>query len=311
MIGIPNEQGRRFFSAVEGANRMFELEQLTFDAANLGEGPCWHAKEQVLYWVDIWGKSLHRYDPGSRVDQKWDIGQMVGTVAPRESGGLLLALEEGFGFFDPATGRLEPLEKIEPDPATRFNDGKCDPAGRFWCGSMDRQEESPVGTLYRMDPDLQVHIIEKNVTISNGMAWSPDGTVMYYIDSPTKTVFGYDYDIVTGNVRGRRPVIVLGPHDGFPDGMTVDAEGMLWVAQWGAGCVGRWNPLTGQMVSRFEVPAMQTSACCFGGKELTDLYITTARKELTDEQLFHRPLSGCLFRLRTNVQGSPTFAFAG
>ena len=167
-----------------------ELEQLTSTPATLGEGPCWHASEQVLYWIDIYGKSLHRFDPDEGVDQQWDMGQMIGTVAPRAGGGLIVALENGFGFFDPTAGKLELLDPVDEHPETRFNDGKCDPSGRFWVGSMDNvKEERPMGKLYRVDHDGSVHVMDEGITISNGLGWSPDQTKMYYIDSPTKNIF--------------------------------------------------------------------------------------------------------------------------
>lgn len=290
---------------------MAELERLTDEPAILGEGPCWHAQKKVLYWIDILGKRLHCYDPADSSDRFWDIGQLVGTVAPRASGGLLLGLVEGFAYFDPDTEELEHLPAIEPGTMTRFNDGKCDPAGRFWCGSMDLKEEEALGSLYRMGTDGDVAKIESNVSISNGLGWSPDRSTMYYIDSPTKTVSAFDYNLETGAATNRRSVFRLGEDEGYPDGMTVDNEGMIWLAHWAGARVCRWNPNTCELLERYDTPAPHTSACCFGGDDLSDLYITTARKGLSDEQLEKYPLSGHLFRLRTDVTGSETFSFAG
>jgi len=289
---------------------MAEIERLT-DSAMFGEGPCWHAQEKVLYWVNILGKTLHRYDPQSCTDHTWNVGQLVGTVAPRASGGLLLALQHGFAFFDSSSGAIKHLVPAETRPDTRFNDGKCDPAGRFWCGSMDIQEEKSIGTFYRMDADQSVTKIESNLGISNGMGWSPHRTTMYHIDSATRCVFAYDYDLKTGNVANRRVAFQLEESQGYPDGMTTDSEGMLWIAHWAGACVCRWNPATGTLLERHDTPAPHTSACCFGGDDLSELYITSARKELTDQQLTDFPESGCLFRLKTSVCGSPTFAYAG
>lgn len=290
---------------------MAEIEQLTSKPAMLGEGPCWHATEKVLYWVDIWGKSLHRFNPANGNDEQWEIGEMVGTVAPRQRGGLILGLERGFAFFEPDSQSIERLPALEDDTVTRFNDGKCDPLGRFWCGSMDQKEETSIGTLYRLDSDQKVQPIEQDLGISNGMGWNPDRTAMYHIDSPTKTVFKYDYDSETGNVTNRRPAFKLGPDDGWPDGMTTDSEGMIWLAEWAGARVCRRNPDSGEILTQIDVPAPHTSACCFGGENMNELYITTARKGLTDEQLEQYPMSGCLFRAKTNVVGSDTYAFAG
>ncbi len=286
-----------------------ELEQLTTEPVALGEGPCWHAEEGVLYWVDILGKALHRFDPTTGEDRMWSFDEMIGTVAPHAAGGLLLAFQSGFAVFDPATGKLDEWETIDPSPSTRFNDGKCDPAGRFWCGSMDLQEERPFGTLYRNEPNRQASAMLRDVTISNGMGWSLDRKTMYYIDSPTKQVSAFDFDLESGEIGNRRTAIQLAEQDGWPDGMTTDAEGKIWLAEWGAGRVGRWDAERGERLLTQAVPAPHTSACCFGGTDLKDLYITTARKGLTDEQLEQYPLSGCLFRVRTDVVGSPTFAF--
>ena len=290
---------------------MGQLEQLTTTPATLGEGPCWHAGEGVLYWVDIWGKKLHRFDPDSGIDDHWELGQMIGTVAPRSRGGLILGLENGFAFFDPCTEDLEFLPETESREDTRFNDGKCDPQGRFWCGSMEKAEENAVGSFYRFDTQHQVTKIESNVFISNGMGWNPEQTRMYYIDSPTKTISVYDYHAESGNVTNRRPLIELDEDEGYPDGMTTDKEGKIWLAHWAGGRVCRWDPESGSVLERHDIPAPHTSACCFGGKDMRDLYITTARKGLTEEQLAKFPASGCLFRLRTNVEGSPTYSFGG
>ncbi|MEO2045064.1 MAG: SMP-30/gluconolactonase/LRE family protein [Pirellulales bacterium] len=289
---------------------MAEVERLT-DSALLGEGPCWHAEEKVLYWVDILGKNLHRYDPLSKTDHTWQFDQTVGTVAPRTSGGLLLALRHGFAFFDSSSGKIEQLAPVEPNLKTRFNDGKCDPRGRFWCGTMDLQEKESIGNFYRMDANQAITKIASNIGVSNGMGWSPDHSTMYYIDSPTRCVFSFDYDLETGDVANRRVALELSEDQGYPDGMTVDNEGMIWLAHWGAARICRWSPTTGTVLERYDTPAPHTSACCFGGKDLSDLYITTARDGLTDTQLEDFPESGCLFRLKTSVCGSPTFAYAG
>lgn len=289
-----------------------EIEQLTTEPATLGEGPCWHETEQVLYWIDIYGKSLHRFDPTTGEDQRWDVGEMIGTVAPRSQGGLLVALENGLADFDPVRGELKHWDPLDEHQDTRFNDGKCDPRGRFWVGSMDHvREERPLGTLYRVDADHSIHRMDDQITISNGLAWSPDESTMYYIDSPTKQIVAYDYDADTGNIANKRPVITLNDEQGYPDGMTIDSEGKIWLAHWAGQRVCRWDPKTGEVLRTIETPAPHTSCCCFGGPDRTDLYITTARKGLTPEQLEAFPLSGHLFRVETDIVGAPTYSYGG
>lgn len=283
--------------------------KLTETPALLGEGPCWHEAEQVLYWVDILGKALHRYDPVSKKDRQWAFDEMVGTVAPRKAGGLLLGLEFGFGVFDPETESLEKLPHIELGPNTRFNDGKCDPQGRFWCGSMDRHEKESIGSLYRMDRDGTVSAQVSGVGVSNGMTWSPDRKVMYYIDSPTRCVFAYDFDAESGVIANRRTAFQLDESEGFPDGMTSDQNGMLWLAQWGGARVTQRDPMNGRVLETISLPALQTSACCFGGPDLSDLYITSARVNLSAAQLAEYPESGHLFHVSLTTSGESTFTF--
>lgn len=289
-----------------------ELVQVSKTPATLGEGPCWHREEKVLYWIDIYGKKLRRYNPADDSHDEWDMGQMIGTVAPRAKGGLIVALENGFAFFDPATEKLEHLDTVDDHPESRFNDGKCDPQGRFWVGSMDNvKEERPMGKLYRVDADGSVNVMDEGITISNGLSWSPDHKTMYYIDSPTKNIFAYDFEADSGNISNKRVAITLNDEQGWPDGMTIDSEGMIWLAHWAGKRVCRWNPNTAEVLETIPTPAPHTSCCCFGGDDLTDLYITTARKGLSDEQLEANPLSGHLFCMKAPISGAPTYSFAG
>jgi sugar lactone lactonase YvrE len=284
---------------------------LLLDArAMLGEGPSWHAGEQKLYWVDIVGKMLHCYDPSTGMDRTWVLPEQIGCVVPRKAGGLVLSLESGFAFFDPQTG----VHQVICDPEhgridTLPNDGKCDPVGRFWAGTKDVQEKNPLGSLYCLNSDLTCRRMETQVTVSNGITWNPDYTIMYYIDSPTRKVFAYEYDLETGQISGRKVAIDVPFDMGFPDGMTTDGEGMLWIAHWGAWKVARWNPQTRKLIAAYDVPARHTSSCCFGGPNLNELYITTARIRISEEELQKYPDAGGLFRLQTDVQGFETFCF--
>ena len=287
------------------------MKRLTQTPAHLGEGPCWHAAEGALYWVDILGKCLHRYHPDTGADDSWPMPQMIGTVAPRQSGGVLVALQHGLAFFEPDTSTFEHLPDIDTNPRTRFNDGKCDPQGRFWFGSMDHEEREALGKLYSMDTDGTVRAWEEDISISNGMAWSPDSRRMYYIDSPTRRIDVFNFDPETGTPSNRRPLVHLSEDDGYPDGMTSDQEGNLWLAHWGAAKVTKRDGSDGSELASFRTEAWQTSACCFGGPSLEDLYITSARKALSSEQLGAYPNSGHLLHLKTETKGSPTHPFQG
>jgi sugar lactone lactonase YvrE len=287
--------------------------ELVLDAkAMLAEGPCWDAETQKLYWVDIMTGVVHTFDPVSGCNVGIEVKQYVGAVVLRQSGGLMLALKNGFHALDPVTGKLTPLTDPESHlPGNRFNDGKVDPAGRFWAGTMALSGDGSTGSLYRLDTDLSVHCLLRDIGCSNGLAWSVDGKTMYYIDTSTKKVAAFDYDLTTGAIDRYRVAVVIPEDGGVPDGMTIDAEGMLWVAQWGGSRVSRWNPQTGEELDSVSVPASQVTSCTFGGKEFDTLYITTAREGLDDEALLLQPLAGGLFAVRTSVKGASSFSFAG
>jgi len=293
--------------------------KLFLDAqATLGEGPIWDTRDKVLWWVDINEHRLHRFDPGrgELEDGKnvtFDIGQRVGTVVPRASGGVMLAIDQGFASYDPASQRLELVADPESHlPDNRFNDGKCDPAGRFWAGTLQLVEKDmKAGALYCLFPDGRVTRRVSEVGISNGIVWTSDKKTMYFIDSPTRRVDAFDYDDGTGEISNRRPAVELPEGIGYPDGMSIDAEDKLWVALWDGWGVARFDPLTGQLLEKIDVPASQVTACALGGPDLTDLYITTARRDLTGDQLADQPHAGGLFHAKVNVPGVPSVAFAG
>ncbi|WP_248929211.1 SMP-30/gluconolactonase/LRE family protein [Paenibacillus hamazuiensis] len=290
-----------------------EQVQLLIDAkAALGEGPCWDPVSGRLYWVDILGKRLHIYDPRSQTDRVIQLDQEVGAVVPRAQGGVVLALRRGFYALNLDNESLEAIAEPEPDkPNNRFNDGKCDAKGRFWAGTMDMQEKPGAGKLYRLDPDGTVHTMIDGVTTSNGLVWSPDRQTMYYIDSPTKQVVAYDYNEESGQIFGKRTVVTLSEGEGVPDGMTIDEEGMLWVAQWDGHKVSRWDPATGERLSYIELPAARVSSCTFGGDQWDELYITTARVGHDEAFLQRYPYAGGVFRVKPGVRGLPTQSYGG
>ena len=288
--------------------------ELLLDAkATLGEGPIWDPREQALWWIDIEEHLLHRLDPLSGENVSFDVGQRIGTVVPRAAGGLMLAIEKGFAAFDPESGKLDVL--VDPEahlPQNRFNDGKCDPAGRFWAGTLEiLEQDMTAGTLYCLHADGHVEPRVANVGVPNGIVWTSDKQTMFFIDTPTLRVDAFDYDNETGQIANRRPAVELPEGMGFPDGMAIDAEDKLWVALWDGWCVARFDPLTGALMEKIDVPVSQVTACCFGGPELSELYITTARCGLEAEALNAQPLAGGLFRARPGVRGAASVSFAG
>lgn len=292
---------------------MISAPELILDAqADLGEGPAWEPDTARLYWVDIHAGRLHTFNPGDGSDRSIELGEYLGCAAPRRSGGLVLGLRSGFATLELPSNKLIRLVNPEPHlPRNRFNDGKCDPAGRFLAGSMDDAEVEPSGSLYSLAPDGLVKTLLTGTRIANGLAWSPEIQTFYFIDTPTRTVMAYDYDLATGAIANPRLVISVPPALGWPDGMTCDTEGQLWVAMWGGARLTRWNPATGRLLEEIPFPALNVSSCAFGGPDLTDLYVTTARKGMDPGSLAKYPFSGGLFCIRTNIQGLPTYPFYG
>lgn len=287
--------------------------ELVLDAkARLGEGSIWHPGENKLYWVDIEGKLLHIYDPSTNTDRQLSLGSRVGTVVPVKGAGALVALQSGIHKIDTKTGQLTLIANPLPDTVNlRFNDGKCDPAGRFWVGTLALDSRRKGALLYRMDKDKSIHIMLDSVTISNGIVWTADKKTMYYNDTPTGTIQGFDYDDKTGAISNRRVVIRIPRGGGGPDGMTIDADGNLWVALWGSGTVGKYDPKTGELLQKVIVPAPNVSSCAFGGKDLDILYITTARAWVSEDRLKQFPLSGGLFSVKPGVKGVRTEFYKG
>jgi len=299
------------FSACTLKNQ--EKVELVIDSkSDLGEGAIWNDKTNELYWVDITGKILNIYNPATGNNKELFTGQMIGTVVPGESGKVLVALQNGFYSLDPGTGTKKWIANPEEDlPDNRFNDGKCDPAGRFWAGTLNMSGKKGAAALYRLNLDGTVTKMIDNVSISNGIVWSNDHQKMYYIDTPTQKVMGYDYDNETGNISNPETAIEIPAEMGSPDGMTIDSDGNVWVALWGGSAVGCWNPETGKLVRTINVPAKNVTSCAFGGPELETLYITTARQATSDEELKKFPLAGGVFKTIPGVKGAKAFFFKG
>ena len=287
--------------------------ELLIDAhALVGEGPIWDADANVLWWVDIMSSELYAYDPQTGENREWNVGQHVGTVVQRASGGLMLALRDGFAAFDPDSGKLEMLADPEAHlPGNRFNDGKCDPGGRFWAGTMAYEDHSDQGSVYRMDIDHRVHKMIENIGVSNGIIWSLDAKTMYYTDSLDYAIRAYDYDVGTGGISNERIIIDFPQEMGIADGFTIDEEGMLWVAHFGSSRVRHWNPDTAAVLAEIELPTASITACAFGGPNLDQLYITCAMLGMSDAEKAQQPHAGGLFVAEVGVRGLPSDKFGG
>jgi sugar lactone lactonase YvrE len=227
------------------------------------------------------------------------------------SGGLVVAFQHGFALVNLETKSIQWLADPEADkPDNRFNDGKCDPAGRFWAGTMSLSGKKGAGSLYALEANHGVVLKIPEVSVSNGLAWSPDQATFYFIDTPSSKITAFDYDNKSGNLSNKRTAVAIPPELGIPDGMTIDAEGMLWVALWNGWGVTRWNPYTGELLQQIKLPVAQVTSCTFGGKELQDLYITTAKTGLSQEELGKQPLAGAVFVFKNiGIKGLPAVLF--
>jgi sugar lactone lactonase YvrE len=275
----------------------------------LGEGPTWDVAHGVLMWVDILGSAVHRFRPSSRVDEAVPMPQHVGAAKPRTNGGLVVNLRDGIGLLPPDDGAMTWLVYWARE-GMRGNDAGVDPAGRLWAGTMRYDQAPGGGFLARVEQGGRATVVLPSVSISNGMGWSPDEKRMYYVDTPTGRVDVFDYDLSTGEIGNRRPLVEVTDTPGVPDGLCVDADGCVWVAVNGGGQVRRYTPMGG-LDRIVEVPAKQVSACCFGGDDLTDLYVTTVRERRTGSRALSQPLAGSLFVAPNIGNGTPTPRFPG
>jgi sugar lactone lactonase YvrE len=274
----------------------------------LGEGPWWSAKEDRLYWVDITGRRVHRAALDGAAYRSWEMPSDVGFVVPHRDGGAVVGLRDGLHHLDLETGEtrlLLPLEQDRPDQ--RFNDGKCDPQGRLWFGSMGDDCAEPVGALYRYDGGSGSTRVLGGVLTSNGLGWSPDGTRMYYTDSPRKRIDRLDFDAGTGTVSARRPFAATWG-EGLPDGLAVDSEGFVWSAMWDGACVVRYAP-DGSVDRTVPMPVARPTSCMFAGPDLSTLVITSAVDG--PSVLSERPdLGGATFLVDVEVPGLAEVPFA-
>ena len=284
-------------------------------AGLLTEGPRWHGERDELLWVDILGARLHRARVGADglLDEfpTVQFDRHVGAVAPATSGGYVVAAASGFLFLD-ELGQVVELAQPEAGRShVRMNDGACDPQGRFWAGTMAYDESPGAGVLYRLELDGTWSTIKDGLTISNGIGWSPDGTVMYLSDSGTATVDAFDFDPVSGDISDARRIVHIPDAGVAPDGLTVDRRGDIWVALWGAGEVRCYSP-GGSQLATITMPADRPTSCAFGGRDGATLFVTTAREGLDETAMARQPDAGRVFRVDgLGVTGAPCLPYRG
>lgn len=282
--------------------------------ATLGEGTCWSPREQSLYWVDILERKLYRYTPASGERREWRFEDTISAVAERaDTLGLVVTLRRGYAFFDPESGTLQRLDEPEPErTANRFNDGKCDAQGRFWGGTMDFDCEALTGALYRFNgPGHCTRVFDANFAVTNGPTWSADGRTMYFNETARQRIHAFDFEPGSGTLSNQRLWLRFEKGDGYPDGMTTDAAGRLWICHWGGACVSCHDPVTGDELARIKLSTSHITNVAFGGPELRTLFITSARFGLSQEQLANEPLAGALFAVEVDSPGVPANLFAG
>jgi sugar lactone lactonase YvrE len=280
------------------------------DCSNvLGEGALWCPVEQRLWWIDISTPTLWSWQSRSGRVERWPLPKPPGSFALRKNGGFLFAFRNGIATLDAPGGVPQFLSGLELGEE-RFNDGKVDRAGRFWAGTLDRKLGSPIGRLYRVATDFEVKAMDRGFTISNGIGWSPDDRTMYFTDTPSRHIYRYDFDPAAGRISNRRVFVEAAPGHGGPDGLTVDAEGYVWSAQFDRWCVNRYAP-DGKLERSVRLPVQRPTTCMFGGRDLSTLYVTSARMDLSEADLAPQPHAGGVFALKPGVRGLPEPRFAG
>ena len=293
------------------AKRVYDIEVVRHDKNLVGEGPAWNVAEQALYWVDIHAPAIQRlgFDGAFR---SYPMPRAVGSFVFRQGGGLIAGMKGGFCAVDLEAGSVEHIADPEPQhPANRLNDGKCDRRGRYWCGTLDANQAEPTGSIYRLDSDRTVHRMDTGFTVSNGMAFTPDDSRMYFSDSRGETVYTYDFDVAAGTIRNRQVFLSTRDMPGRIDGATCDAEGCYWGALVHDWAIVRFDP-QGRLDRMIRLPIRHPTMCAFGGPNMDILYVTSASTWMTEQEAPSQPLAGALFAIHnTGSTGVPEPHFAG
>jgi len=280
--------------------------------ALLGESPVWSVDEACLYWVDIESFSFNRFDPSTSKNTAVDTSERISAFAIRKKGGFVVATEHGFQFFNQHQNKLSPITDPEKNkPNNRFNDGRCDRAGRFWSGTMVEKGNSfPDASLYCLDLSNSCQKKYDGLILANGLAWSPDNQTMYLADTRRPIVWAFDFDLDGGNISNQRIFLEFGPEDGVPDGATVDTDGCYWLAKPRVSQICRYTN-AGKLDIVIELPVTKPTMCAFGGPNFNTLYITTNSSGFSEAELAIQPLAGCLFAIDVTAQGLPEAKFLG
>lgn len=294
-------------SCKESGNKSYKevTAKLEFEVmALLGEGAFWNHKTQEFYWVDIQAKKLNIYNPKLKENRSIPMPSLIGTVVPYTENEAVVALLDGIYKVDLKSEELTLLSDVESNmPENRFNDGKCDPNGNLWVGSMHFGQSRPNASVYKINEKGESVKMIDSVTISNGIVWTKDSKTMYYIDTPTGNIMAYDFNPETSTISNGKIAVEISEEHGFPDGMAIDEEDMLWVGMWNGNAVIRFNPKTGKLISKIAVPAHNVTSCAFGGENLDILYITTSSLDMTEEEQNSYPLAGSIFIADPGVKG--------
>lgn len=274
----------------------------------LGEGPVWDDVLHILYWVDIERGEIHSYHEDTGVRKQYNLEDKVTSIGLCRSGNLLITKTDTIAWFNPVTGQEIPIVSKKFPKSVRFNDGKCDPSGRFYADSMDTEEKEALGSLFVLDQEGGFREAASGFVIGNGLAWNHEETILYMVDSAKKTVYQFEYCAETGEVKNRKTAFQIPDNAGVPDGMCIDSEGMLWIAHYYGATITRWNPVKGEILETIPVPAANVTSCCFGGKSMNTLYITTSNRNLSGSPDLDQH-NGSLFKIETEVRGCKAARF--
>jgi sugar lactone lactonase YvrE len=287
------------------SNSYKDVEKVCGIRSRLGEGPCWDEINKNIYWIDIVEKAIHSYSFINNNVKTIHLKKYIGSMGLTNIGGIVATLQDGYYIIDNDTGSTKLIKEVEENRVIkRFNDGKIDRLGNYWAGTVSYDEKKAIGMLYCLKTDMQLKRFFNGITISNGITWSPDNRKMYYIDTPTMKVDVFDFDIEKVEISNRKTAIYIPTNVGYPDGMTIDIEGKLWIAHWGGYQVCRWDPERKKILEKINLPAKRVSCCTFAGDDMDELFITTAGAGFTETlNGFDDSDSGFLYRAKTSTRG--------